>query len=296
MSNKLNVIVTGASGFIGKQVTKSLLMDGFRVYAITRHTSQPYELPDLVWTSWESYLEVISPDHEVFAVVNLATTYGNGNESWSEILKCNVTQPLEIFRYAMRLGAKKIISADSFFGKSKYDYQHLLSYINSKNKLVDSTKKLISNKDVTFINLRLEHVFGANDGPNKFVTKLIKDFQSEKNKIALTDGMQKRDFIYIYDVVGAFMSVMKHVFPAGFTEYEVGTGNSIELKLFCLALADAFRVSADTLYFGALDHRPNEIMDSSADTESLISIGWTPTWDLGSAMYDLAQKQKSIDL
>ena len=122
--------------------------------------------------------------------------------------------------------------------------------------------------------------------------KLIKDFQSEKNNIALTDGTQKRDFIYIYDVVSAFMSVLKHVYSAGLIEYEVGTGKSIELKLFCLALADAFDVSSDTLHFGALNQRPNEIKNSSADIRALSSIGWAPTWDLVSAMSDLAVKQK----
>ena len=295
MSGKLNVIVTGASGFIGKQVTKGLLAENFRVFAITRQPSQPYELSGLVWTSWERYKEVISSEYDVFAVLNLATTYGHGNESRPEIFKCNVTQPLELFSYAMLLGAKKIISADTFFGKPEYDYQHLRSYIKSKNKLVDATKKLITNKDITFINLRLEHVFGANDGPNKFVSKLIKDFQVKANNVALTDGMQKRDFIYISDVVGAFMSVMNHVFRAGFIEYEVGTGKSIELKQFCLALADAFGVSAEILHFGALNQRTNEIMNSTADIKALTSIGWTPAWDLVSALSDLASKQKPLN-
>jgi len=292
MNSKLNVIVAGASGFIGKQVTIGLLEQGYKVFAITRQTCKPFELPDLIWCSWDKYAEVISSNHNIHAVINLATTYGHGEESWPEIFKCNVIQPIELFTHAIRVGAKKIINTDSFFGKTEFDYQHLVNYTKSKNELVCATKKLISSKDTSFINLRLEHVIGANDGPKKFISKLITDFQSDIKNIPLTDGTQKRDFIYVYDVVSAFICVLKHPSEKGFIEHEVGTGKSLELKQLCLALAEAFNVSSDKLDFGAINQRPNEIMNSYANIKSLNSIGWMPKWDLSSAISDLALREQ----
>ena len=52
-------------------------------------------------------------------------------------------------------------------------------------------------------------MYGPNDGPSKFISKLIKDFQLDAPNIPLTDGKQKRDFIYIDDVVNAFLIVLK---------------------------------------------------------------------------------------
>ena len=88
---------------------------------------------------------------------------------------------------------------------------------------------------------------------------------------------------------------LKHDFLPGYKEFEVGTGKSQELKIFCLALAKVFNVPYDTLNFGSLDHRPNEIMDSSANNIDLKSIGWAPVWSLNSAMSDLAKKQRWLE-
>jgi len=296
MNKKLNVVVTGASGFIGMKLMKRLLFEGYKVFAISRDTRQAYQHPNLLWISWNRYVNDLPKEEEIFAVLNLATVYGHFNEAKSEIIEGNVTLPLGLFEYVISLRAKKIISADTFIGKPEYNYQHTRYYIESKNQLADLTKTLIYDKGVNFINLRLEHVFGANDRPYKFVSKLIRDFQLKKNIIELTDGTQKRDFIYVEDVVDAFMIVMNHDSNNNFKEYEVGTGKSIELKLFCYALAKAFDVSPDIFHFGNLDQRHNEIMNSVADIEALTSIGWTPTWNLNSAMSDLAKKQKLIDI
>ena len=154
---------------------------------------------------------------------------------------------------------------------------------------------MIKDKQIALINLRLEHVFGPNDGENKFVTSLIRSFYNKKNSIELTDGKQKRDFIYVDDVVRAFILVLLRHNVKGFKEYEVGSGESIELKKFCLELTKAFDVSPSILNFGKLEHRMNEIMDSSADISSLKSIGWQPKWDLASAMSDFAKKQLPLN-
>ena len=138
-------------------------------------------------------------------------------------------------------------------------------------------------------------MFGANDGKNKLVTSLIKNFYLKNKSIPLTDGMQRRDFIYVDDVVSAFTTVISNHSDFGFTEYEVGNGKSEELKHFCLKLAEAFNVSSSVFNFGELDHRANEIMDSFADISGLESIGWHPKWDLSSALQDLAKKQLPPD-
>ena len=291
LKNELNVIVTGASGFIGKQVVLGLLKKGYKVYGVSRKLVGPYKYNNLSWVSWNNLTSSIPSDIDIYAVINLATTYGHNNESWAEILESNTTLPLELFKYAIALGAKKIINTDSFFGKPIFNYSHLKHYTKSKKKLVDLTKELTTQKKVTFVNMRLEHVYGANDGPNKFVSKLIRDFHYSKNRIDLTDGTQRRDFIYIDDVVSAFLIVVNYKFNEGFFEFEVGTGSSIELKNFCKELANVFNFSQCALNFGAIDQRPNEIMDSYADSSGLNALGWAPAYNLKNSLLDLKKKQ-----
>lgn len=295
MNNRTNIIITGATGFIGTYLLKQLLSDGYKVYAITRKPEQPYIHPRLTWLDWGTYSNKIPKNEVIHAVLNLATSYGNNKESKADILKCNVEMPISLFMYAISMGTKKIINTDSFFGKPTFNYQHLKNYIDSKDILVKHTKKLIRDKQIALINLRLEHVFGANDGDSKFVTALIRNFYLKNKSIPLTDGIQRRDFIYVDDIVRAFTTVILNHNTTGFTEYEVGTGKSIELKLFCLKLAEVFNAPSSTLNFGELDHRDNEIMDSYADVSALKSIGWRPIWDLKSALLDLASKQLPLN-
>tara|TARA_B100001059_G_scaffold236584_1_gene287987 strand:+ start:3157 stop:4044 length:888 start_codon:yes stop_codon:yes gene_type:complete len=295
VNDKASVIITGATGFIGSYLVEQLLSDGYKVFAVSRKLDQPFSHPRLIWVTWNTYLNDIPKNEVIYAVLNLATTYGQNNESETDILNSNVVLPLKLFRYAIVMGAKKLINTDSFFGKPAYDYQHSKSYIKSKNQLIEYTKRLIKDKQIALLNLRLEHVFGANDGKNKFVTSLIRNFYLKSHNIALTDGMQKRDFIYVDDVIQAFISVISHNNLDGYTEYEVGSGKSIELKQFCLKLAKEFNISPSILNFGALEHRANEIMDSYADTSALVAIGWHPKWDLTSALSDLAKKQLPLN-
>ena len=61
--------------------------------------------------------------------------------------------------------------------------------------------------------------------------------------------------------------------PPGFNEFEVGTGQAIELRTF-VEMAAAALASRSALRFGALPHRAGEIMRSSADARALESLGW----------------------
>ena len=159
MSKPLNIIVTGASGFIGKNITLKLLQDNFHVYGVSRKINHSFRHPGLRWITWDNYKESLNPEIKIHAVINLVTTYGHNNESYDDIFKCNVVNPLGLIKHAISLGAKKIINADSFFRKPQYKYKHLIDYINTKNILIEELKKLLIKEDIMLANMRLEHVW-----------------------------------------------------------------------------------------------------------------------------------------
>jgi nucleoside-diphosphate-sugar epimerase len=228
---------------------------------------------------------------QIYAAINLATSYGVEGENWSEVKRCNVENPLALFEQVADLGGEKFLTADTFFGKPYFNYEYARDYIASKDQFANQLKAIASKRSVFCGNLRLEHVFGPNDGQRKFVSRLISDFRKKKRHIDLTTGTQKRDFIYVPDVSSAFIKVLMHNQTGNYVEYEVGTGKSITLKSFCLELAKAFSVSTDRLRFGAISQRRNEIMDSKADIRALSSIGWAARWSLRPGVVDLAAKQ-----
>lgn len=294
MSIPKSVILSGATGFVGREMLNSIISQGFNVVAISRYPELQNDSSGITWVGWNEYTSIDFQKSNICAVINLAISYGHGDESESEVYAGNVTLPFQLFRYCIESGVHKIINADTFSGRPEHRYKYMQSYHQTKNELVSLTKDLVNSNDTCFINMRLEHVFGPNDGPNKFISKLISELKMGSKSIALTNGEQKRDFIYIYDVVDAFMSVLDHKFHSGFHEFEVGTGKCFMLKEFCIKLAEAFSVSTKVLKFGELDMRENEIMESVADIKDLNDIGWYPKWSLTKAIEDLAKKHADL--
>lgn len=290
MTEVKNIILTGARGFIGSYLLDELLHLDYKIFAISRKKILSKNSEKIVWMTWENFYSEMPKNLSSFAIIHLATDYGKDSSS-KEVFDANFNMPLKLFKFCLDKKINKIIAADTFFGKSKFKYTHMLDYIESKRLLVDSTRELIQGHNSFFINLRLEHIFGPSDNPNKFISKLLKSIKEGSENIDLTDGCQKRDFTYIHDAVSAFIAVLNHIPAEKYIECEVGTGISSSLKSFCLTLVKACKVEKRILNFGALSHRKDEIMNSSADISYLKSIGWRPKWDLLNAVRDLAEKE-----
>ena len=99
-----------------------------------------------------------------------------------------------------------------------------------------------------------------------------------KAYLDMTFGHQKRDFIFITDVVEAFIKILEHIeqhtFP--FKVFEVGLGSSMPIKDFVLEIA-AISGSSTQLKFGSIAYRDDEMMNSRADIRGLLDLGWKPT-------------------
>jgi nucleoside-diphosphate-sugar epimerase len=282
----MRILLTGGSGFIGRALLHSLWVSGHDVIAVTRSLDMlPKQLASLSGVKWIIFDDLLY--HSVCrlgpfdAIVHLATSYGRDGDSWLEVERANVELPLMLLEYAASGGCSLFINTDSFFGKQKYNYLYARDYILTKRAFLE-WGKIASDKssDLYFINVRLEHVYGPGDNSSKFVPGLLKNLVEERQEISLTTCEQKRDFIYLADVVQAYLLLIgRSLGLSGFREVEVGSGYSIPIRDFIEA-AKVATSSRSILKFGEIPQRPNEIMDSYADTSYLLSLGWRPTVDI----------------
>jgi nucleoside-diphosphate-sugar epimerase len=124
----------------------------------------------------------------------------------------------------------------------------------------------------------LEHFYGPNDDATKFVSWLLKELLFSDGDINLTKGLQKRDFIYISDVVSAFIFIIKNIHmickDKNYVEIEVGSGQSLPLRHVVELCAGLCAANYDRLKFGALPYRENEMMNIDVNIEPLIDLGW----------------------
>jgi len=275
------IVLTGITGFLGSHLAAALVAEGCEVIGLKRRSSSLQRLagilPKLTLVDVESSdFEVLFRDYgKVDAIIHTATNYGRNSESVSEIFTANTEFPLRLLDAGSRAGVHAFMNTDTILDK------YLNLYAFSKNQLLEWGRFFALHKKITFWNLRLEHFYGANDDASKFTAYIVDSCLSNEPEIQLTLGEQRRDFIYIDDVVSAYLLLLREIqcAPPGLSEFDVGSGTSISIREFVI-LVKQLTNSSTTLNFGALPYRDGEVMHSVANVAPLLALGWRCNYDI----------------
>ncbi len=293
-----NILLTGATGFIGSQILNRLIEKNYKVVILLRPTSDIWRIAHLkdnftskiiVDTTIE--FDDVFRENNIDTIIHAATEYGRTTQL-SSIILGNVIFPIKLIEAGLRNGLKKFINTDTFLYKYPQYGSYLKNYTDSKKIFKDFLIEYST--QIQIDSLRLEHPYGEYDSEGKFVSMLIKELLHNRENILFTSGEQKRDFIYVLDVVEAFIKVLESdLTPENyFSEYEVGTGISISVREFVERVAKVIQ-SNTRLDFGALQNREGETPDSSADISKLSALGWAPQYNIESALARIVKIEKT---
>jgi nucleoside-diphosphate-sugar epimerase len=291
-----HILLTGGNGFLGSFILKKLLEESFVPILLLRENANLWRIKDLlpfckIYTipqSGKDYSTLFDL-YNIDAIIHTATDYGR-NSSLSDLLKTNVLFPIELLENGLKKELKLFINTDSFFAKPEFDQLYLKNYTGSKRILEKLLREFTG--EIKIANLRLEHVFGENDSEDKFMTSILKKLLGNESQIELTEGLQKRDFIYAEDVASAYISVLKNLEDLEkYQEFEIGSGISITVRSLIEQMAASTK-STSRLEFGSLPTREGEIKDSYASIKQLEKIGWKPVYKLNSAINNIVKKEK----
>lgn len=285
---KETILLTGGTGFLGSRLLHKLYETGlYKIVVLKRSFSNTARIADLLASDELEYIDIDKvndgffkeyfTNHKVDVIIHSATYYGRGEDaSITKVLETNLMFPLSLLEEAVNHGLKLFINTDSYFNKQNQTYRTLLDYSLSK-KTLNLWLEYLSDK-VKVANLRLEHIYGENDSPAKFVESMIRKIAIEHvENISLTYGQQKRDFIYIDDVCDAFLTILQNYqkFAFHYITFDVGTGTNLSIRDFVESIKRISQSSTE-LEFGKLPYREDEIMSSKADINFLNNLGWQP--------------------
>jgi CDP-paratose synthetase len=278
----MKVLLTGATGFLGSHLLIQLLKLNYETIIIKRTFSNTEKINDAlndkhitVYDIDKDDIENIFYDHEIDLIIHVATEYGRNEISIHKILETNLILPLKLVELGIKYKVKGFINTDSYFNKANLTYSNLLNYSLSKRSLLTWLKQL--SQQIKIVNVVLEHIYGPCDSDTKFVENFIQKIAVQRvRNISMTHGHQKRDFIYVNDVVDAYVSLIEFTLIHDFTyeTFEVGTGRSIEIREF-VNLIRKLSESTTEINFGGIPYRSDEIMDSEADISKLHELGWS---------------------
>ncbi|WP_199621692.1 NAD-dependent epimerase/dehydratase family protein [Paenibacillus alkalitolerans] len=295
----MNVLVTGATGFLGSHMVKELVKEGHHVIIFKRSSSNCRRIAQVL-----PYLCVYNLDKtgidvpfqeigEIHAVIHTATCYGRDNESMAEIAAANISFPLQLLETAVAYGTKTFFNTDTFSNTGSLISNYLPGYHLSKKHFLEWGRYFSETKGIRFINMKLEHLYGPLDSEQKFIPKVINSCLNNEPELLLSPGEQKRDFIYLDDAISAYLVLLDKTpeQTSSFYEYQVGTGVSTSIRDLVELIHRVTR-SRTLLKFGAIPYRDNEIMFSQAVIDPLVALGWVSKVGLEAGIETLIQIAK----
>ncbi|ECL2827085.1 NAD(P)-dependent oxidoreductase [Campylobacter jejuni] len=256
-------IITGATGFIGSALVRSLLKDGVEVLALGRKKREevdPLRLQEhikltyiqLDMTDISNLLNILNEKKLDFKEASFFHFAWGGKEGLSDLnvkeQYNNISYTIEAFLTAEKIGCKKFIhvgTMEEAFVKPYLDLDyHEHSYYNrhviyalAKKSARDFLKSLSSEVNIELIFATKSHAIGANDTRDSFLLVTLQKILNNE-KIEMTSGEQTFDTIALKDCIKAF----KLIGAKGKknSEYWIGSGNPKTLKEYVQIMATKY--------------------------------------------------------
>lgn len=281
------VLVTGASGFIGRHTIPFLLKRGFEVHTVSLQNEltfpdsvQQHSLNLLESTSIDSLMREVRPTHLLhFAWCTTPRIYWNSEENlqW-------VKASIDLLQYFAKQGGKRVVMAGTC---AEYNWESgicdesstLLStstlYGVCKSSLYQIASAFTKQLGLSFSWGRIFYLYGPFEHSERLVPSIVLSLL-RKEVAKCSHGKQIRDFLYVEDVADAFSSLLDSAISGAIN---IASGRPISLK----EVIEHIAVSLDAkerVQFGALS-AVGDAPKIQAVTERLKNeLNWIPKFSL----------------
>ncbi len=244
-TNIKKVIITGATGFIGKELLKAIADKKYDVIIITRNVNRAKQIfpENYILCDWLNTNELLNYMQDKYAIINLAgdnISKGRWNKKKKmQILRSRVDTGFKLVNLIKQAKEKPVsfiqASAIGFYG-NRGDEIITEETMRGEGFLADvvekwenSTKELIG-MNVKYCVIRSAVVLGMQGG---MLPKIINPFKYYMGGV-LGDGNQWFSWIHIEDEINAIMFLMGHGCEG---VYNLSSPNPIRMTQLCEVIA-----------------------------------------------------------
>jgi nucleoside-diphosphate-sugar epimerase len=295
------ILVTGASGFIGRHVLVPLLQAGHEVHAVS-FKKKPKKETNIKWhqadlknsTQSQNLIEKIQPTH----LLHFAWCAEPG-KFWTDPANNQwVEASLNLIKFFHTQGGKRVVISGScaeynwnksIFSETAVHEKPATLYGKCKQELQIKAKSFCDEVGLSFCWGRIFFVYGPYEHPARLVSSIVLSLL--RNEPAeCSHGNQKRDLLFVEDVATGFVSILENEITG---IVNIGSGEGIALKDVIKTIGN--KIGRNNLIrMGALSSPENEPPIMVADTKRLTDeVGWIPIFDINTGLYRTIQWWKS---
>ena len=281
------VLVTGASGFIGRHCLRPLRDRGYEVHAVGRRARQ--DVDAVTWHETDlldscavaELLDFVRPTHLLhFAWYADPRDYRTSidNLRW-------VVASIELLRHFYAAGGRRAVFAGTCF-----EYDPRFGYFSEgltpelpatlygvcKNSLRQLVVAYAARAGLSAAWGRIFYLYGPHEAAPRLVPSVILSLMRGETA-RCTHGRQLRDFLAVQDVAEAFVAILESNVEGAIN---VGSGEPVTIRSIVTRIASILHAEG-RIDFGALQAAADEAPAVIADTRRLREqVGWIPRYSL----------------
>ena len=284
----VKILLTGASGFVGRHLSQALRDAGHRLCAVVRPTTDTASLRAIgihCFRDTGSTKDLIRffKEQEFTGVIHLASYFTPEHklDQITDMLTANVVFATRVLDAAVG-NTKWFINTGTFWQHyHDHDYSPANLYAASKQAFETMAQYYLETSDILFVTLKLSDTYGPDDSRAKILNKWREAARTAET-MEMSQGEQLIDTVFIDDVVRAYLALITALNGPGSRQFRgrtfaVSSGAPIPLR----RLAEIFeKVSGARLniQWGAKPYRKREVMTTW--TKGVPVPGWKPTVSL----------------
>ena len=266
----MRIIVTGSKGFVGSKLVPGLKQNNHDVVELD--ISEGNDITD-----WDQ----LKSNSHFDCVIHLAclTYVPDSYEIPKDFYRVNILGTLNMLELCRLNNAKMIFASSYVYGVPDYlpiDENHPVKAFNpyAQSKLIGEQLCQGYHRDfnVPVIIFRPFNIYGKNQKEDFLIPSILK--QASSGTVLLKDSRPKRDYIYIDDIVDAYIIAIERKLN-DFEVYNLGTGQSHSIEIITELVQKYFKRKLNVLFTN--EYRENEVLNTVADVSKAEKVlQWKP--------------------
>ncbi len=299
-----NILLTGASGYIGKFAIKHLLDGGNVVHAVS---SKPFEGDSPANVAWhqadllspvetENLIKSVRPTHLLhFAWFVEHGKFWNAPENlqWLE-------SSLHLAAKFVENGGRRMVAAgtcaeydwaqQSPFAERTLPSHPQTLYGKAKRDMATALENLAAVSEFSFASGKIFFPFGADEQPSRLIPSVIRSLLADE-PAAISHGNQVRDYIFVEDIAEAFAALLACEVEGA---VNIASGRNTRLLEIVTDIAEIIG-KPELLQIGVMQVSPNEPPEIAANVARLRSeVKFSKEFDLRERLKETVDYWKRI--